>query len=121
MKTLGAIKALLMCSSLLWTPVAAQESNAFVAGVEDLPLMDGLVEDHAAGLVFDKPEGRIVEAYASGAAAASEVQAFYTATLGQLGWQPTCDGAYQRDNETLRLTISGVDGALTVQFSLSPN
>ncbi len=84
--------------------------------------MGGLIEDGDAGLgVPDKPEGRIVEAYATGEATASAVRAFYAATLVQLGWQPTDDGAYLRDNETLLITISGVDGALIVQFSLSPN
>ena len=121
MKTLGPIMALLLCSALLWTPLAAQESNVFVAGIEDLPLMGGLIEDGDAGLVFDKPEGRIVEAYATGEVTASAVRAFYTATLAQLGWQASDDGAYQRDDESLRIIISGVDGALTVQFSLSPN
>ena len=91
-----------------------------VAG-EDLSLMDGLVEDPAAGLVFDKPEGRIVEAHAAGAVGLSEVRAFYGAPLGQLGWRRDDDGVYQRDDESLRITLGGVDGAATVQFSLSPN
>jgi hypothetical protein len=121
MKTLGAIVALLLYSTFLWTPLGAQEAGAFVTGIEDLPLMDGLVEDRAAGLVFDKPEGRIVEAYAYGAVRASVVRAFYGATLVQLGWQPAGDGLYQRDDEALRITSSGADNALTVQFSLSPN
>lgn len=121
MKTMAALLALVLCGLVGPAPVGAQEGGAFVAGIEDLPLMDGLVEDRAAGLVFDKPEGRIVEAYAAGAVSASVVRAFYAATLGQLGWQPAGDGVYQRDDETLRITIGGADGALTVQFSLSPN
>jgi hypothetical protein len=121
MKTLGVMAALALCSALLWSPLAAQEGAAFVAGIEDLPLMDGLIEDVDAGLVFDKPEGRIVEAYATGVVTASAVRAFYAATLAQLGWQASDDGTYQRDDESLQIIISGVDGALTVQFSLSPN
>lgn len=121
MKTLGTMAALALCSALLWAPLAAQESNAFVIGIEDLPLMDGLIENGGAGLVFDKPEGRIVEAYATGEVNASAVRAFYAETLAQLGWQSSGDGAYQRDDENLRITIGGTDGALTVQFSLSPN
>ena len=121
MKTPGPIAAVLLCGALLWTPLGAQEAGRFVTGIEDLPLMDGLVEDPAGGLVFDKPEGRIVEAYAAGEVSASVVRAFYAATLGQLGWQPAGDGLYQRDEESLRITIGGADGALTVQFSLSPN
>ena len=75
MKIPGAIVALLLCGALLGAPVVAQEGNAFVAGIEDLPLMGGLIEDVDAGLVFDKPEGRIVEAYATGEVSAAAVRA----------------------------------------------
>ena len=121
MKIPGAIVALLLCGALLGAPVVAQEGNAFVAGIEDLPLMGDLIEDVDAGLVFDKPEGRIVEAYATGEVSAAAVRAFYAATLVQLGWKPDGVTLYQRDDESLQITISGADGALTVQFSLSPN
>jgi len=114
-----SLAILLLAATLV--PLAAQESGTFVIGIEDLPLMDGLVEDLAAGLVFDKPEGRIVEANAAGVVNISEVREFYAATLGQLGWQPAGNGDYQREDESLRITISGTDGAVTVQFSLSPN
>lgn len=119
MKQAVALAMLLLVAAP--APLGAQESGAFVTGIEDLPLMDGLVEDPAAGLVFDKPEGRIVEAHAAGAVGLSEVRAFYGATLGQLGWRRDDDGVYQRDDESLRITLGGVDGAATVQFSLSPN
>ncbi len=100
----------------------AQDGSAgFVGGIEDLPLMAGLVEDVAAGLVFDKPEGRIVEALAAGPLERAAVEAFYAATLVQLGWQPSGDGAYKREGEALRITVSGEDGAVTVHFSLAPD
>ena len=100
----------------------AQDGSAsFVGGIEDLPLMAGLVEDAAAGLVFDKPEGRIVEAVAAGPLERAAVDAFYAAALAQLGWRPSGDGAYTREGEALRITVSGEDGAVSVQFSLTPD
>ena len=96
-------------------------AGGFVAGIEDLPLMAGLVEDSAAALVFDKPEGRIVEALARGPLERAAVKVFYTATLAELGWRPSGDGGYTREGEALRITISGEDGAVTVHFSLTPD
>ena len=96
-------------------------AGGFVAGIEDLPLMAGLVEDSAAALVFDKPEGRIVEALARGPLERAAVKAFYAATLAELGWRPSDDGSYTREGEALRITISGEDGAVTVHFSLTPD
>ena len=93
----------------------------FVGGIADLPLMTGLVEDAAAGLVFDKPEGRIVEAVAAGPLERAAVDAFYAATLAELGWRRSGDGAYKREGEVLRITVSGNDGAVTVHFSLVPD
>ncbi len=45
----------------------AEGHAAYLAAVADLPLMPGLAEVPEAGLVFDQPSGRIVEAYAQGA------------------------------------------------------
>ena len=103
-------------------PALAQDgSGGFIAGIEDLPLMAGLVEDAQAGLVFDKPEGRIVEALARGPLERAAVKAFYAATLAELGWRPSDGGAYTREGEALRITVSGEDGAVTVHFSLMPD
>ncbi len=109
---------------LAGVPVQAQTEDGtggFVGGIEDLPLMAGLVEDAAAGLVFDKPEGRIVEAVATGPLERAAIDAFYAATLAELGWRPSGDGAYKREGEALRITVSGEDGAVTVHFSLTPD
>ncbi|MDH5749772.1 MAG: hypothetical protein OEY85_10740, partial [Rhodospirillales bacterium] len=38
----------------------------FVSGMEDLPLMPGLEEVAASSIVFDTPQGRIVETFATG-------------------------------------------------------
>lgn len=108
---------------LLAAPARAQgdaTGGGFVTGIADLPLMAGLTEDSGTGLVFDKPEGRIVEAYATGPVSRAQVRTFYAETLSQLGWRPAGEGAYTREGEILRIGISGGDGTVTVRFSLSP-
>ena len=108
--------------ALLTAAAAAGEPVAFVSGIEDLPLMPGLVEVAEAGLVFDAPGGRIVEAYASGAVDRDAVLRFYAETLPQLGWQRLGAARFRREGETLDVEFSGAAGAapLTVRFALSP-
>ena len=104
---------------------AAADDN-FVTGIEDLPLMEGLAEDAAAGMVFDTPAGRIVEAVAGGAVSRDQVLRFYTDTLPQLGWRQTGPGAFRREGEALTLEFPGPGGAaagagsITVRFALTP-
>ncbi|MHA1600131.1 MAG: hypothetical protein ACTSW2_04835 [Alphaproteobacteria bacterium] len=106
---------------LVLAPVGRADADAFVAGVEDLPLMPGLAEVRDAGVVFDKPGGRIVEAYAEGSVGRSEVIGFYQQTLPQLGWRALGDTTYQREGERLEIVILGGDGDLVVRFTLQPN
>ncbi|NIA68118.1 hypothetical protein HBA54_05895 [Pelagibius litoralis] len=101
-------------------PLAAQDASGFVAGVADLPLMPGLEEMPDSGLIFDKPGGRIVEAYAAGPVSEGQVMSFYDKTLPELGWQRGADGDYLREGERLQLTLTGASGGVTVQFRLSP-
>ena len=92
----------------------------FVAGTEDVPLMPGLVPVEGASLVFDKPEGRIIEAQARGKLDRAKVREFYGAALPQLGWSAAGANAWRREGELLRLDFRGRDGDLTVGFTLSP-
>ncbi len=98
----------------------AEGHAAYLAAVADLPLMPGLAEVPGAGLVFDQPSGRIVEAYAQGAVSRAAVRAFYLDTLPNLGWSAKAEALFQREGEELRLDISGEDGALVVRFTLQP-
>ena len=98
----------------------AGESSAFIAGVEDLPLMPGLAEVSGAGMVFDKPSGRIVEAYAKGPVKRADVALFYLETLPHLGWQAKAESIFAREGEQLQLIYLGSDGDLVVRFVLQP-
>ena len=98
------------------------DDAGFVGGFDDLPLADGLVEIGGAGVVFDTPEGRIVERYANGNANAEAVADFYTATLPALGWRPLAPLVFGRDAEALTITVfpPDTDNQLTVRYSLAP-
>lgn len=100
---------------------AASAAEGFVAGTEDVPLMSGLTPVDGSSLVFDKPQGRIVEAQAKGRVSRDRVRAFYAGTLPQLGWTAAGNGVWQREGEILRIDLAGRDGDLTVGFTLSPH
>jgi len=115
----GSMKRLALTVALALAVSPAHAAD-FVAGTEDVPLMPGLAAVPGTSLVFDKPEGRIVEAEARGALLRAKVQDFYAATLPQLGWSAAGDGRWQREGEVLRIDFGGRDGDLTVGFTLSP-
>jgi hypothetical protein len=105
---------------LLLTPLPAL-ADSFVAGTEDVPLMPGLQPVAGSAISFDKPQGRIVEAQASGKVTRAAVRQFYASTLPQLGWKPAGAETWRREREMLRLDFRGQDGELTVGFTLSPH
>src|SRR5438445_12733236 len=121
MRRLAAV-LLLIGTLLAAPPVAAQKGMraGFVAGTEDLPLMPGLRNQESTLVVFDKPQGRIVEIEARGKVTRAAAEKFYAASLPPLGW--IADGAHRwrRDGEGLKLDIKGRDGDLRVGFSLAP-
>ena len=97
----------------------------YLTAVTDLPLPPGLVEEVDAGVNFDKPEGRIVEALARGAVAKADVAAFYRAALPGLGWKPLVDdqagSRWQRGGEILTVDIVDSGDPFVVRFSIAPN
>lgn len=99
-------------------PVA---QTVFFSNVEDLPLMSGLREVVDDGLVFDKPEGRIVEAIAIGAVSREVIAAFYTAALPELGWEQKGSDTFSRAGEVLRYRLGVVEGETSVRFLIAPN
>jgi hypothetical protein len=96
------------------------QADTYVEGIPDLPLMPGLTAVPESGLVFDKPAGRIVQAFAEGSMTMQSVIAFYDETLPQLGWQRDGAGAYLREGERLKLGLSQDARGVTVQFQLFP-
>ncbi len=104
----------------------------YLEALEDVPLAPGLQEDKAEQVVFDKPDGRIVESQASGASSWVDVRAFYERNLPQLGWvmenSSGRDIVFEREGEQLEISvIDEVQEAAThsrsvrLHFSLAPN
>jgi len=98
-------------------PAGAED---FFELLEDVPVMPGLSPVADAGIEFDTPSGRIVEAYAIGAASRKGVLDFYRGTLPQLGWQAGAGDAFRREDESLHIDFFGPDGELTVRFTVAP-
>src|SRR5690348_16480802 len=109
--------ALLLC---LMMPLGAAFADAFVPGTEDVPLMPGLAPVAGSSVVFDKTEGRIVEAQAAGKVTRAAARAFYDASLPRLGWTALGTDAWRREGEVLRLDYREERGILTLGFTLSP-
>lgn len=118
LRAVAVVIALLMPQLVPLAGVRAD--TAFVAGVEDLPLMPGLAEVDGAATVFDAPQGRIVETFASGAVSADAVRSFYGQTLPQLGWIASGSAEFRRAGERLTLEITPAESTTVVRFTLAP-
>jgi hypothetical protein len=106
-----------------WAPVrsaAWAAEAAFLSAVEDVPLMPGLVEVAGAATIFDAPQGRIVETFATGEVGADAIRSFYGQTLPQLGWTAAGATEFRREGERLTLEITPAEAATTVRFTLAP-
>ena len=112
----------LLAALLVLFPALAVAGGGFLSGAEDVPLPPPLTEAPSGGMLFDSPQGRIVDANASGDLAEAQVIAFYAQTLPQLGWTRISDTEYRSETETLRLTLRPAKkSGLTVHYNLTPN
>ena len=119
-------------------PARAFESQRFLSGMGDVPVMPGLAPAEEEPLVFDKPGGRIAQSVMAGRVDRKAVLAFYAQTMPQLGWKAAPQTAaagtrFLRDGEELRLEFvepgaaqnpaqaSNRAGLTTVRFSLMPH
>jgi hypothetical protein len=104
----------------LGRPAVAADRTAFVAGVEDLPLVPGMKVVSDTVVAFDAAAGRIVEAYAIGPLTKRLVLDFYGQSLPQLGWTAERPDRFVRQGEALQLDFFGRDQQLTVRFTVAP-
>lgn len=120
------LRALIFTILLILPGGALAAESRFFSALNDVPLMPGLYELTAETVVFDQPEGRIVESSAvSETEKAPEIRAFYGSVLPQLGWnlQKGTEQAdsYLRQGEKLTLSLEVRDQLNIVHFSLSPH
>ena len=106
----------------------AQESAAegaavqFISSLPDVPVIEGARDLPDEGLVFDKPDGRIIDAVLDlGALRKGEVLAFYTETLPQMGWFSLGEATFERDGELLQLLFHTVDGVSILKIRVMPH
>ncbi len=93
----------------------------FFSSLEDIPLMPGLSELPAQGMVFDKPEGRIVEALAlTGGIPHQDILVYYGGTLPQLGWGRVNDSRFFREGEVLEISFSRLAEGDVVRIMVRP-
>jgi hypothetical protein len=113
---------LIAAGASAWRDAAAQAPTraAYVAGLEDVPLMAGLAPTRTNDVTFDSPLGRIVIVNTEGAVERRTVLEFYAASLDELGWDRIGDSAFRREGEMLRLEFGQRAQLLTVRFTLSP-
>ena len=94
----------------------------FSSVILDLPIMPGLTENAEAAVIFDKPDGRVVQTSAFGAAQQDTIKLFYNRALPPLGWHPVKDMVFHRDGEVLKLGFeqAASPAQTTVSFTLTP-
>jgi len=126
---LSVITIMMLCS-ITFQSIAQQNTDEAMLSDLAIPLMEGLVENKEEALLFDSPQGRIINAVASGAIEDKKIYEYYTAVLPSLGWivemRKKCDENAElclsaiRDKESLSLLIDVKSGTSTVTYSLSP-
>ena len=84
--------------------VPADAADQFVSVIEDLPLIDGLIENENAAVTFEAAGGRIIEAEARGNIKPFDVVQFYDNVLPQLGW--VCRGYWRFLSEKVSVLSS---------------
>jgi|GEM_PF-2485702 hypothetical protein len=121
------LTALVLTAPVFMVPLAAQDADAdeltssmpdwsgdYLISAPDIPLADGWEEIYDEGSFFDKPEGRILTAYAQLAEAVKPAPAktasFYRQTMPNLGWQfmPSSNPlklVFHRDQERLEVKL----------------
>lgn len=117
---MNGITRTLLAALLLGAAGGPALAQGFVEGVEDLPLMPGLVALPGAGISFAEPQGRIVVGYAEGRVDAQSVLRFYAQTLPELGWTPDAASSYRREGDRLSLELFDYARRLIVRFTVSP-
>jgi hypothetical protein len=95
-------------------------TQQYVDGTEDLPVYAGFVVNKDGNISYDSVDGRIIEAsFYSPKASINAVRKFYNDTLPQLGWSKK-DNVYERDGETLKVSIFQKSGNTLLTLSIRP-
>ncbi len=98
-------------------------TNAFAAeyieSLGDIPLMPELTIHNEQTMIFDAPEGRVVQVTAT-SDTNIPVAAFYAQSLPELGWKTNSENSYYREGEHLDISTQKDGSGVRVTFSLKP-
>lgn len=98
-----------------------QAKAAFIEGLEDVPVMEGLKQIPSDSLSFGNEESRLVEAMLTSTKVGFKVENFYKSTLPQLGWtyQGKRDNTlvFEREGEVIEISREG-DKPLMVRLTV---
>ena len=120
MKKAGMIRGFFLLLPLLFV-VTVHAQDAFIAGFEDLPLMEGLIQSQEDNFSFDTMQGRLIQAAASSDTLSfKEVVSYYEEVLPNLGWQISSYGFFKRDTGELSIQLLQ-EKPLLIQFELKTN
>lgn len=93
----------------------------FFDALHDVPAMPALTEIQDYTLVFDKPEGRIIEMVASiDGASVNDVRDYYRRSLPQLGWVMASPDNYMRGGEHLSLNFEHGQNDSFLRMTVQP-
>lgn len=107
-------------------PAYAQDQQhaptLFFTALSDIPAMNGLIELDDYTLVFDKPEGRIIEMVArlDGQTIAG-VRNYYRNALPELGWRRVSEDRYTRSGENMLFAFETRDGKSYARIIVQPH
>lgn len=109
------------CSARAGIPVPGDGEVRFFSSIQDMPLMPGLTELSDQMVVFDKPEGRIVESLAvAETGSADDIENYYEEVLPQFGWNRIARNSFIRGEERLNLAFETREGRQLVRLTLTP-
>jgi len=119
-----AFALMLACATVLFAAQPLMAEDNYLSAASDIPLATQLDENVDEVLVFDKPQGRIIQmtaTYNTWFSKPAAVKLFYRSNLPNLGWQDVTSGAddrltFRRESEMLQISFT----AETVVFNLTP-
>lgn len=110
----------LLCMTCI-SPTNAQEQEFFTA-LQDIPIMKGLSEIHESTTSYDKPNGRIIETYATSETISKEaITEYYNRILPQFGWGATSKTTYYRKGETLEISFEEKNQSTILKVTIIPS
>jgi hypothetical protein len=109
---------------LLVLSVTMVRANEAIPYINDIPIMPQFKYVSDSLLIFDKPQGQIVEATIlceDSCPSNTNIQNFYSDSLSNLGWSNSSQSSnrYYSNNRQLSFTIQNDNGASIITFTMT--